>query len=121
MDREARRKLIASLEEDLDEEESNKRKLSMKVEAAKRLSEFVVRQGKPMTLKALKEATMPRSSWEHFADVCLTGHRAGVLMMSRIDLRQLAGNKPSETGEITYMGSEFNQVKPNQQPGWKGP
>jgi len=89
---------------------------AMMVGAARAMTGIVGRHAAPMTLKQLKAATLPRSSWEHFADVCLTGHRAGVLTLSRIDLPNVYGT-PEETGEIEASGATFHWVKPK---GWLG-
>jgi len=83
----------------------------LKVEAAKAMARVVEENRRPMTLRELKAATLPRSSWEHFADVALAGHRAGVLVLSRIDLPQAHGG-PEVTGEIQWGGSTFHWVKP---------
>ncbi len=120
MTREARRRLIAELEDDEDQKADRSREQLM-VDAAKAISEAVVKARKPMTLKQVKEKFLPRSSWEYFAKLMLLGHKKGAIVLSRTDLNQLPGRKPEETGEIDFGGSRFNYVNPVAQPSWKGP
>ncbi len=74
------------------------------LDAARAMARLVDQGGERLTLRQLKERTMPRSSWEHFEAVVTAGHRAGVLVLSRVDLPAVYGS-PGETGIVRSVGA----------------
>lgn len=90
---------------------SNDQEYANMLAAATALQRYVDERGEPVYLADLKRALLPRSSWERFAAICVAGHRARVLAMSRIDLAQLHP-PPEVTGEIRLAHGRFHWVKP---------